>query len=321
MAVSILSACSIDGKMRRNSLELSQIQEVSLRYLKTVPTQYQLKPGDRLSLVFMADIKKDLTEAYTLDIGDEIRVSIYDREDLSGSYVVVPDGWIYLPLIRPLKVKGLTLEQLNQLLVEEFKGIVKDPQVTVGLNRFNNRVSAFINSLSQFNPQGSVYEAVIDADGAAIFPQLGAVHLSSMTLDQANGILYEQYRRILPGIDVTARISSTKGNVITILGEVKRPGSFEIYGNVTLIAALGLAEGWNSTAHLESVILVQQRKGEYYLNKYDLEKNLIGATQIQMAGGDLIFIPRTAISDVNVLIDQFLRKNLPINIGVGIPIN
>ena len=319
--LSIISCQSTYKKVKANHLDSKQVIDSIPRYLQTVPDEYHLKFGDRLSLVFMPDVKRDLTDSYQLDVGDEVKVFVYDREDLGGLYTIVPDGWLHVPMLKPLKVKGMTLPELSQALVDAYKPLIGTVTINVGMNRFNSRVTAFITAISQYNSQGSVYETTIEADGTAIFPQIGFMKLSGMTLKEASETIAAMYKKILPNIDTTARLLNQRGNVITILGEVRRPGSFEVSGSISLVAALGLAEGWIASAKTESLIILQQRKGELYLNKFDLEKNLIGATQIQLAAGDVVFVPRTAIADVNIFVDQFLRRNIPINIGVGIPIN
>lgn len=317
----LVSCQSAYKNVKADHLDFKEVHDSIPQYLQTTPDEYRLKFGDRLSLVFMPDVKRDLTDSYQLDVGDEVKVSVYDREDLSGFYTIVPDGWLHVPMLKPVKVKGATLFELTQALVDAYKPLIGTVAVNVGINRFNSRVTAFITAISQYNSQGSVYETTIEADGTATFPQIGFIKLSGMTLKEASETIAMMYKNILPNIDITARLLNQRGNVITILGEVRRPGSFEVTGSISLVAALGLAEGWIPSAKTESLIILQQRKGELYLNKFDLEKNLIGATQIQLAAGDMVFVPRTAIADVNVFVDQYLRRNIPINIGVGIPIN
>lgn len=319
--LSIVSCQSVGKDLRVERFDAGLVQDSIPQYLQTSLDEYRLKFGDRLSLVFMNDVKKDLTESYKLDIGDEVKVSIYDREDLSGTYMVVPDGWLHLPMIKPLKVNGLTVPEFGEVLAGAYMPLIGNVKVNVGLTRLNNRVSNFVNSVSQYNSQGAVYETTVEADGNAIFPQLGFIKLKGLNLREANQAITTAYKSILPTIDVTARLINTRGNVITVLGEVRRPGNFEISGSVSLIAALGLAEGWVPSAKIQTLIIVQQRKGELYVNKYDLETNLVGATQIQLAAGDMVFVPRTKIADVNVFVDQYIRRNIPINVGVGIPVS
>ena len=91
-------------------------------------------------------------------------------------------------------------------------------------------------------------------------------------------------------------------------------------GPVSLTQALGLAEGWLPSAHLDDIILVQKRAGKVTISKYDLDKDLMVATQLQLIGGDLVFVPRSAISDLNLFVDQYLRRNLPVAVGLSIPI-
>ena len=312
------SCQTLDSSMRHEGMKSREVSTALPTEMPTAPDEYLLRHGDRLSVVFMPNVKKDLTDEYRLDVGDEVRVSFYDREDLSGVFLVIPDGWLHLPLIKELKVKGMVLPDLQKTIINEYKTVINNPQVTVGLNRYNNRLSAFISALT--HDQGSVYETTVEADGMTVLPLLGFVSLKDMNLKEVNNYLSEQYHKILPSIDVTVRFVSTRRNTVTVLGEVKSPGSFEVTGTISLIGALGIAGGWTPGAHLPSLIVVQQRKGKLYVSKYDLERNLVTATQVQLAAGDMVFMPRSNIADINIFIDQYLRRNIPVSVGIGIPV-
>ncbi len=314
ISMSTLWACvSIDAKTRSLPMKDQPVQRPA--------TEYRLKPTDRLSLIFMASAKQEGEDRYRLGRGDEIGLRVHEREDLNGVFKVFPDGWVQFPLLEAIKVQGMTLDALRAFLTKEYQLFVVSPQIVLVLNQHNSSVLSFIHMLSQSNGQGPVYETTLGLDGFAVFPQIGEVHLAEKSLKEANTILADAYNALLPGLDVTARLVGSRDNVVTVLGEVKRPGAFEVFGSVSLIAALGLSEGWSSTAHLASILVVQQRNGQFFVNSYDLKKDMVLATQIRLSGGDMVFVPRSAISDVNVFIDQFIRRNIPINIGVGIPIN
>lgn len=309
--VSVSSCSSIDSKVRSSSFQTSRTQPD--------PVEYRLSSGDRISVVFMLDIKRDLTETYRIGVGDQIRLSISDRNDLSGVYPVVPDGWIHLPLLEPLMSRGMTLHELRSTLILEYEAILPYASVTVGLERFNSQVIDFLTTLSPSqSTRAPVYETTVSIDGSAVFPQIGFVKLASKTLKEVNEILRNRYKEIIPAIDVTARLIYRKENVVTVLGEVGRPGSYAVSGIISLTAVFGLAQGWLKTAHLESVIVVQERDGELYVNKLDLERDLVVATQVPLTAGDMVFVPRSTIADINVFVDQYIRRNLPINIGVTI---
>jgi polysaccharide export outer membrane protein len=177
-----------------------------------------------------------------------------------------------------------------------------------------------LQGLASPGKPGSNYETVIGVDGRAVFPQLGFLKVAGLTPEELNGLLQVQYRDAMPGIAVTANLTGGTSRLLTLLGELRRPGSFDISGPVSLTAALGLAEGWLPSAHLQDIILVQKRGGHVTISKYNLESDLMVATQLQLTGGDLVFVPRSAISDLNVFVDQYLRRNLPFAVGLSVPI-
>ena len=70
-------------------------------------------------------------DTYILGPGDGLQIELLDLPELSGIFFVGPDGSIYLPRLRALHVEGLTLEELSQLLTQQFRKYVLDPQVYV----------------------------------------------------------------------------------------------------------------------------------------------------------------------------------------------
>jgi polysaccharide export outer membrane protein len=70
---------------------------------------------------------------YILGPGDRLRVDIFQVPDFSREYLVLVDGSIGFPLVGNLKVQGMTLSQLNDLLSQRYALYVKRPVVTVSL--------------------------------------------------------------------------------------------------------------------------------------------------------------------------------------------
>ena len=73
-------------------------------------------------------------ETYKLGPGDKIRVTIFGEPYLSGEFNINPNGTVSMPLIEPVHVDGLTLEeaaeQIRQKLVGQF---IADPKVSVDI--------------------------------------------------------------------------------------------------------------------------------------------------------------------------------------------
>ncbi len=306
-----LGACSFDAKYRGKSLQ-APIQEVKL--------DSQSMPGDKISITFMRNLHDTTMQNYQLQRGDDIQISVQDREDLSRLCTIGPDGNIYFPYLEPILAIGKTLKELLKITEEKYQPTVKSARITLIPVHFAGKIEALLSGLANPNGRGSNYETIIGADGLGVFPQIGFIKIAGLSLQEINSTLQAHYVEVTPGIEVTANLIAGSSKYLTLLGEVKHPGSFNIPGPLPLTAALGLAEGWLPSAHLEDIILVQRRNGKVTISKYNLEIDLMVAAQLQLIGGDLVFVPRSAITDLNIFVDQYLKRNLPFNVGVSVPV-
>ena len=75
-------------------------------------------------------------DTYILGPGDRVNIELLDLPELSGNFLIGPDGALYLPRLRGLYVEGLTVEELRHSLTKEFSTYVIDPQVYVRPNGF-----------------------------------------------------------------------------------------------------------------------------------------------------------------------------------------
>lgn len=58
---------------------------------------------------------------YTFGTGDQIRLTVFGHEDLSGEFTVSETGAVSLPLVGGLKLGGLTIAQAEQKVVDALK--------------------------------------------------------------------------------------------------------------------------------------------------------------------------------------------------------
>ncbi|MFM9938454.1 MAG: polysaccharide biosynthesis/export family protein [Hyphomicrobiaceae bacterium] len=78
----------------------------------------------------------DTDGPYLLDTGDRLRIFVYGQPNLSRIYVVDHGGWITVPLIGGVKVRGLTTFDLERKLKGKLGAqYVKDPHVTVDMHQ------------------------------------------------------------------------------------------------------------------------------------------------------------------------------------------
>jgi polysaccharide export outer membrane protein len=78
-----------------------------------------------------------VSPSYTLDAGDRLRVVVFGQDGLSNTYTVDAGGNINMPLIGTLAVRGVTTQQVAQLITARLKqGYVREPHVSVEIETY-----------------------------------------------------------------------------------------------------------------------------------------------------------------------------------------
>ena len=83
----------------------------------------------------------DLTNAYKLNEGDVLEISVWGEDSLKKEVKVLPDGSITFPLAGRIEVANTTTPEAEKLITEKLKTYLPDPQVTVVISNIEgNRV-------------------------------------------------------------------------------------------------------------------------------------------------------------------------------------
>lgn len=76
---------------------------------------------------------------YKLMPGDQLDIKFYYHPELNGQVEIRPDGRISIPMAEEIQAHGLTVQELDSILTEEYSKELTDPVVTVIVRRFNQR--------------------------------------------------------------------------------------------------------------------------------------------------------------------------------------
>lgn len=111
------------------------------------------------------------THEVRLEPGDSIEIRLHEWPDLGDVQVIRPDGTISLaPIDEDIRAAGLTPTELDRVLTEKYKKVVKDPQVAIILRGLISQrffVSGQVNLPGQFELFGptTVLQALSTAGG------------------------------------------------------------------------------------------------------------------------------------------------------------
>jgi protein involved in polysaccharide export with SLBB domain len=169
--------------------------------------------------------------------------------------------------------------------------------------------------------------ARVRADGHLSFPVIGDVRVAGFSVPELERTLGEKYHPILvePDLNVNFGESVAAGEAagtagVVFSGEVTRPGLVAMSGErLTLIEALGRAGGQlKATALLGNTLMLRRspQTGLYRGWRIDArEIHWETAEPVWLQRHDLIFVPNTPIDNVDIWVDQYINKMLPLGLA------
>ena len=89
-------------------------------------------------------------ENYILQPSDVIQVSIFLEPDLEKSVRIEADGTVTLPLIKRVKVSGLTVSDAQELITQLYnRDYLVDPQISVLVVSFSPKLVRVLGSVNR----------------------------------------------------------------------------------------------------------------------------------------------------------------------------
>jgi protein involved in polysaccharide export with SLBB domain len=131
----------------------------------------------------------------------------------------------------------------------------------------------------------------IDRDGSIFLPEAGSIEVAGMPLGKAQtlieGVLKEQYRNVQVAVTVS-RLRSVR---VYVVGDVQRPGGYDISSLSTPVSALYAAGGPTAVGSLRTL---QHYRGKQLVENVDLYEFLLHGVRNGSApfeSGDTLLVP------------------------------
>ena len=119
-------------------------------------------------------------EAYKLNQGDMLQISVWGEETLQKEVRVLPDGSISFPLAGRVEVANTTTPEVEKLVTEKLKAYLPDPQVTVIVSNIEGNRAYVLGKVLHPGPvlliaPMTVLQALSFAGGLDKFADLDAI--------------------------------------------------------------------------------------------------------------------------------------------------
>ena len=130
---------------------------------------------------------------------------------------------------------------------------------------------------------------LVNTDGEINFPVLGTLKVAGFTSKEVTKSLNEQLASYINKPIVNIRLTNFK---ITVLGEVKTPGTYPVPNErISIIEAIGMAGDLTIQGKRTTVTLVREVQGERKFVSIDLtNKQLFNSPYYYLAQNDVIYV-------------------------------
>ena len=157
---------------------------------------------------------------------------------------------------------------------------------------------------------GTFHTYKVENDGSIKFPLVGDIHVVGFTIDQASDYIKGKIANYFTE-DVDYSVHTyIKNYDITVMGEVKRPNTFNIASNkVNVLEALAMAGDMTIYGLRTNVKLLRELpNGEYEIHQLDLtDANLLNSPYYYMHQRDILYVEPNNVQAQNAKVSQTTR--------------
>lgn len=158
------------------------------------------------------------------------------------------------------------------------------------------RATVPFNQISPYNSTGNLQNTnpfiptySIDVNGNIDFPKIGKISLAGRTRAEAIEYLKKEVSRYIVDPGISMEIRNFR---ITVLGEVKSPGTYPITNDrITLLEAIGLAGDLTINGVRNNVLVIREQNGKKEEYRVDLTtRDALNSPVYYLAQNDVIYV-------------------------------
>lgn len=159
-------------------------------------------------------------EAYHVEPGDVLEISVWREEDLEKQVVVRPDGGLSFPLVGNVQASGKSVEELQTEVTEKLKRFIPDPSVNVAVLKLDgNKVYVIgkVNRPGEFpaTRRVDVMQALSMAGGMTPYAAANKIRILRREGSKQSAIPFA-YGDIEKGENLEQNITLKAGDVVLV---------------------------------------------------------------------------------------------------------
>lgn len=157
---------------------------------------------------------------------------------------------------------------------------------------------------------------VVRPDGRISLQLANEIRVAGLTPAELTEQLRERYSADIDRPEITVFVRTFTSQRIFVDGEVNRAGLVALSAPMTILQSISQAGGFKDTASPGDVIVVRRNNENKLITiQADLSRALDNtdvAQDMVLLPNDIVYVPKSPIANLNVWIDQYIRRNIPI---------
>lgn len=263
----------------------------------------------------------DAHEEYTLGPGDDIVISVAGRPELSGTHTVGPDGRITIPVVGTVlvgdKSRDDAAKAVDETLARYYNGSMTS---TVQVTKYGSNHILLLGAIEKpglitFDQPPTLLEAITRG---------GAVLNSDRTVQMARKCIVYRGSSQVMNVNISDRFDGQRAlndirlrrndivfipdhqeSVISVLGEVTKPGPEPLTSATTLVSLLASAGGVTEKAGSNpKITITESSTGRIQEISFKELLTLHGGSDIGLHDGDIVYVPRSGLSKAGYFMQQ-----------------
>lgn len=259
--------------------------------------------------------RETTAQAYRIQPGDTVSLTVLGAPEYSGSYQVRADGTILLrdEMLGAVAVGGRTVQEAQAELESRMSEYVKDPSLLLAVSRFKVMVIGEVREPGQYElaTGTTLSEAILAAGGAkdeardlaSVYVSRGGgeetrydLHGFKARGDPGQNPLVEPGDRICVGRQAAAESGSCR-----LSGAVTKAGSYQLgSGEKRVSDVIDEAGRWDESANPSGARLLRADGSEIPIDLTQLDEDPRSSANVVLKDGDELFVPRNG-TEVHVL--------------------
>ena len=196
---------------------------------------YRVEPPDLLQIEVLKLVPKPPYRAETYDALQIQVIGTLLDQPIDGYYMIEAEGVINLgPAYGKVRVAGMTIEEITQVVAGHLSQILRNPEVSVQLAR-----------ASGMQPISGTY--LVAPDGTVNLRQYGTVHVAGRTVAEVHEVLSRHLTQFLDAPDVAVDVAAYNSKVYYLITQGAGMGDnvrrLPITGNETVLDAVSQIGG------------------------------------------------------------------------------